>query len=102
MNFLQTSSRTVPFGSVQKCESSSSVWFADFQKCPPLVPYLPDIKQHTASLLQSLVVNGRISNFGDLVDSESLRYFEGDSDSTWDSTNLLTNPNICFHQKSSL
>jgi hypothetical protein len=34
-----------------------------------------------------------------LVDSESLRYFEGDSDSTWDLTNLLTNQNICFVKK---
>jgi hypothetical protein len=41
-------------------------------------------------------VNGRISNFRDLVDFESFRYFEGDSDLTWDSTNLLTNPNNFF------
>jgi hypothetical protein len=42
-------------------------------------------------------VNGRISNFGDLLDSESFRYFEGDSDSTWDLTNLLTNLNKKIH-----
>jgi hypothetical protein len=46
---------------------------------------------------RSRLVNGRISNLRDLVDSESVRYFEGDSDLTWDLTNLLTNPNIFFH-----
>jgi hypothetical protein len=49
---------------------------------------------------QSGIVNGRISNFRDLVESEYFRYFEGDSDSTLDSTNLLTNPNLFFSKKS--
>jgi hypothetical protein len=35
-NYSRTSSRTVRFGSVQKCESLSSVRFADFQKGTPL------------------------------------------------------------------
>jgi hypothetical protein len=36
-NYSRTSSRTVLFGSVRKCISSSSVRFEDFQKCTPLV-----------------------------------------------------------------
>jgi hypothetical protein len=37
LNYSRTSSRTVRFGSVQKCISSSSVRFEDFQKCTPLI-----------------------------------------------------------------
>jgi hypothetical protein len=44
-------------------------------------------------------VNGRIGNFRDLVESESVRYFEGDSDSIRDLTNLLTTLNFFLAKK---